>query len=143
MVRDVETEGFLLPLQACAIVVFDIRELGFGRGELGRVEHRELVLARPLESPRGPLYGLRVNLDHGGPGRAFVIEGAALYEGLERTLVVGLGIDALAKVEDVLEGTVFPGGDDRIHTRVPDVLDRRETETDSIPDHGEAASALV
>src|SRR5918993_207954 len=52
MVGDVEAQGLLLPLQVRPLVCFDVGELGFGRRELRRVEHGELVLAGPLESTR-------------------------------------------------------------------------------------------
>ena len=42
--------------------------------------------------------------DHGGPRGPDVVEGTAFYEGFQSSFVVGLRIDALAEVEDVLEG---------------------------------------
>src|SRR5215210_6143589 len=144
MVRDVETQGLLLPLQALAMVLLDVWELGFGRRELGRLEHRELVLARPFQSPCGPLDGLGVDSHHRGPRGSDVVEGAALYERLERALVVGPGVDALAEIEDVRKrAALLPGGDDRIDAGVPYVLDGREPETDGLPHRREAAPALV
>src|SRR5688572_31221110 len=124
MVGDVEAEGLFLPLQVLTLVFLDDRKLWPGRRELGGVEHRELVLVRTFQAPGGPFDGLGVDRDHGGPRGPDVVEGAALYEGFQSSLVIGLRVDALAEVEDVLERTILlPGGDDRVDARVPHVLD--------------------
>src|SRR5215218_7812383 len=144
MVGDVEAKGLFLPLQALALIFLDVWKLGPGRRELGRIEHRELVLMRTFQAPCRPFDSLGVDRDHRGPRGADVVEGTALYEGFQSPLVVRLGVDALAEVEDVLEGpTLLPGGDDRIYARIPDVLDGGEPETDGLPDHRKAAPALV
>src|SRR5215213_11257574 len=144
MVGDVEAKGLFLPLQALAVVFLDVWKLGPGRRELGRLEHRELVLVRTFQTPGGPFDSLRVDRDHGGPRGPDVVECTALYEGFQSPFVVGLRVDALAEVEDVLEGTVLlPCVDYRIDARVPDVLNGGEPETDGLPDHCKAAPALV
>src|SRR5215212_701353 len=125
------------------MVLLHVRELGLRRSELGGIEHRELILVCAFEAPGGPFDGLRVDRDHRRPRGTDVVEGAALYERLDRTLVVGLRVDTVAEVEDVLEGTVLPRGDDRIYAGVPDVLDRGEPETDGLTYHRKAAPTLV
>src|SRR5215213_9995683 len=144
MVGDVEAKGLFLPLQTLAVVFLDVWKLGPWRRELGGIEHRELVLVRTFRASRRPFDSLRVNCDHRGPRGADVVECAALYEGFQSPLVVRLGVDALAEVEDALEGPfLLPGGDYRIDARVSDVLDGGEPETDGLPDHRKAAPALV
>src|SRR5215211_8437010 len=113
-------------------VILYVGDRRSGRGELGqlrRVEHRKLGVVHALCALVSELDGLGVNLQQGRTRVPQRVEGAALYERLYRTLVVGLAVHALAQVEEVLERSIlFPGGHDLLDEVAPDILYRREPE---------------
>src|SRR5215210_6527268 len=101
MVRNVEPQSLLLPVQDAAPVVLSLRYRGSGRSKLGGVEHAELVGADVFGTFLGEFDGLGVHLEHGGPGMAGRVEGAAFYERLDGTLVVRLRTYTLTEVEEI------------------------------------------
>src|SRR5881227_2061303 len=106
MVGDVEPQSLLLPLQDAAPVILSLRYRRSGWSKLGSVEHADLVCANVFGTFLGKFDGHGVHLEHGGPGMARRVEGAAFYERLDSTLVVGLRTYTLTEVEGILEWSV-------------------------------------
>src|SRR5919199_4876012 len=144
MVGDVEPQSLLLPLQDAAPVVLNLRYRGSRRSKLGSVEHAELVGAGAFGTFLGEFDGLGVHLEHGDPGMAGRVEGAAFYEGLDGTLVVRLWTYTLTEVEEILERPGFLSClYDPLNAVAPNFFYRREAKPDGLPDHREAVPALV
>jgi hypothetical protein len=123
---DVEAERLLLQPQQLGLLELLVRDLRVLDLEHRLLAEERLLLARGAGSER------RTRARSASHARrAGRVERAALDERVERALVRGGRVDALAEVPDRLEGpALLARADDRARRRPPDVLDGREAEAD-------------
>ena len=97
------------------------------------VEDGSLATARVLLVLLSGRLRLGEHLEHPPPRRPGRVESPALHQALDRPLVDRPRVDAVAEIPDRLElAARLTRADDRLHRRVPDVLDRVEAEADRV-----------
>src|SRR6266446_2066846 len=121
MLRHVEAEDFLLQPQQLALLELlradrDVLELLLLAEE--RALPEQTVRLRPCPARQGRLQ----RIEHSLPRCTGRVQRTALHQRLERALVRGLRIDALAELPDRAEAAaLLPRADDRARCGLPDI----------------------